>query len=79
MANPIPASDEIAASVIVPIIEQALADADKAGVTAKNVTPFLLGRIFELTDGQSLQANIALVLNNARLATDIAKAFASQA
>ncbi|MEE9429266.1 MAG: pseudouridine-5'-phosphate glycosidase, partial [Paracoccaceae bacterium] len=39
----------------------------------------LLGRIFELTDGQSLQANIALVLNNARLATDIAKAFASQA
>ena len=79
VANPIPASDEIAASVIVPIIEQALADAHKAGVTAKNVTPFLLGRIFELTDGQSLQANIALVLNNARLATDIAKAFASQA
>ena len=42
------------------------------GIAAKAVTPFLLGRIFELTDGASLTANIALVRNNARLAAQIA-------
>ena len=43
------------------------------GIAAKAVTPFLLNRIFELTEGRSLAANIALVLNNARLAAAIAR------
>ena len=72
VANPIPASDEIAAEVLAPIIAQALAEADAQKISAKAVTPFLLDRIFTLTEGRSLTANIALVRNNARLAAKIA-------
>ncbi len=72
VANPIPQADEISSAVLDPIIEQALAEADAQNITAKAVTPFLLGRIFELTEGRSLTANIALVRNNARLAAQIA-------
>ncbi len=74
IANPIPSKDEITADVLAPIIAQALSEAEAQSVTAKQVTPFLLGRIFELTNGRSLTANIALVRNNARLAARIAKA-----
>ena len=74
VANPIPADDEIPAEVLAPIIDQALSEADAQGILAKAVTPFLLGRIFELTEGRSLTANIALVRNNARLAAQIAVA-----
>ncbi len=73
VANPIPAGNEIPRDVIGPIIERALDDAARAGVAAKEVTPYLLSRIFTLTDGASLTANIALVLNNARLAAAIAQ------
>ena len=55
----------------VALIEQALAEAAAQKIAAKQVTPFLLQRIFELTEGRSLQSNIALVLNNARLAAEI--------
>jgi pseudouridine-5'-phosphate glycosidase len=79
VANPIPAGDEISYSDIGPIIEAALADAGAAGIAAKEVTPFLLDRIFALTDGRSLQSNIALVLNNARLAAQIATAMQEKA
>ncbi|KAF0674755.1 pseudouridine-5'-phosphate glycosidase [Profundibacterium mesophilum] len=72
VANPIPQDDEIPAGMLAPVIEQALAEADAQGISAKAVTPFLLQRIFELTDGRSLEANIALVLNNARLGAAIA-------
>lgn len=72
IANPIPAEAEIAREEIVPVIEEALAEADARRIAAKAVTPFLLSRIFELTGGRSLEANIALVLNNARLAAAIA-------
>ncbi len=72
VANPIPAEDEIPGNVISPIIEAALAQAEAEGVAGKDVTPFVLGRIFELTDGRSLDANVALVRNNARLAAEIA-------
>ena len=48
-------------------------------IAAKQVTPFLLQRIFELTEGRSLHSNIALVLNNARLAAEIAAAMAKAA
>jgi pseudouridine-5'-phosphate glycosidase len=59
--------------VIDPVIEAALGEASAQGIAAKAVTPYLLGRIFELTEGRSLAANIALVLNNARLAAAIAR------
>ncbi|WEF23510.1 pseudouridine-5'-phosphate glycosidase [Paracoccus sp. S3-43] len=74
VANPIPPDAEIAADVIGPVIEQALSEAEARNVAAKEVTPFLLQRIFELTGGRSLESNIALVLNNARLAARIAAA-----
>ena len=72
VANPIPAPDEIPYAIIGPIIETALRDAAAQNIAAKAVTPFLLDRIFALTQGKSLQSNIALVLNNARLAARIA-------
>jgi pseudouridine-5'-phosphate glycosidase len=73
IANPIPATDEITVDVIMPYVEQALAEAEEKGIAAKQVTPFLLQRMFELTQGRSLTANIALVRNNARLAASIAQ------
>lgn len=76
VANPIPAEAEIARAEITPVIEQALAEAAAQGIAAKAVTPFLLNRIYELTEGRSLAANIALVLNNARLGAAIAVALA---
>ena len=74
IANPVPKDAEIAQSEIDPIIAVALSEADENNITAKDVTPFLLKRIFELTDGRSLATNIALVRNNARLAAQIAGA-----
>jgi len=74
VANPIPADAEILQGEIEPIIDQALKDSEAQGVSAKAVTPFLLQRIFELTNGRSLDSNIALVLNNAQLAAEIAGA-----
>ena len=73
IANPVPKADEISAEEIGPIIELALHEAHRQGINAKAVTTFLLNRIFELTEGKSLQTNIALVKNNARLAAQIAK------
>lgn len=72
VANPIPAAAEIPAAEISPIIEQATREASAQGITGKAVTPFLLDRVYTLTQGRSLDANIALVLNNARLAAKIA-------
>lgn len=72
VANPVPEAAEIPRAVIRPVIEQALAEAEAQGIAAKAVTPFLLARIFELTGGRSLAANIALVLNNAHLGARIA-------
>ncbi|MEQ8897434.1 MAG: pseudouridine-5'-phosphate glycosidase [Roseovarius sp.] len=77
VANPIPTHVEIPPEEIDPIIARATQDATEQGITGKAVTPFLLDRLFELTHGRSLKANIALVLNNAALAgaiaTEIAK------
>lgn len=78
VANPIPLDAEITRSDIQPHIEAALAEAGTQGIAAKAVTPFLLQRIFEATDGRSLTANIALVLSNARLAAAIAREIVSQ-
>ncbi len=78
VANPIPHHAEITRDTINPAIEAALADAARAGISAKHVTPFLLQRLFEITEGRSLRANVALVLNNARLGAAIATAIARQ-
>jgi len=75
VANPVPAKDEIPADIINGYIEIAQSEMEAKGIAGKGVTPFLLQRIFELSDGRSLKANIALVKNNARLAADIAVAF----
>lgn len=72
IANPIPAEAEIARAEIEPVIARALSDAEAHGISGKDVTPYLLQRIFELTEGRSLTANIALVRNNARLGAEIA-------
>ncbi|MTH35039.1 pseudouridine-5-phosphate glycosidase [Paracoccus limosus] len=77
VVNAIPEADEIPRARMIPVVEQALAEAAEQGIAAKAVTPFLLSRIFELTEGQSLKANIALVLNNARLAARIAAALSA--
>jgi pseudouridine-5'-phosphate glycosidase len=75
VANPIPADDEIPSNIINGYIETAQSEMAAQGISGKAVTPFLLQRIFELSEGRSLKANIALVKNNARLAADIAVAF----
>ena len=72
VANPIPVAHEIPREEITPAIETALAEAEAQGIAAKEVTPFLLDRIFALTEGRSLVANTELVLNNARLGAEIA-------
>lgn len=77
VALPIPVADEIPADILAPVIAQAQAEAESQGILAKGVTPFLLNRIFELTEGRSLASNIALVLNNARFAAAIAREFSS--
>lgn len=76
VANPIPVEDEIPAEEIGAIIDRALADMDARGITGKDATPYLLGRIVEITDGASLTANIALVRHNARLGAAIAREYA---
>ena len=72
VANPIPEADELEHGYIEEVIQRAVAEAEAQGVAGRDLTPFLLGRIVELTDGRSLEANIALVKNNARVAAMIA-------
>jgi pseudouridine-5'-phosphate glycosidase len=76
VANPIPQSSEIVASEIAPVIKKAVAEAARQNISGKNVTPFLLARLAEVTGGRSLKANLALVKHNAAVAAEIAKAFA---
>ena len=58
------------------MLAQALTDCDAAGISGAAITPFVLGRIAEVTDGRSIPANLALAENNARVATTIAVAIA---
>ena len=74
IANPIPAEEAMEPSFINGIIERALVEADENGIKGKDVTPFLLGKVKELTAGKSLESNIALVKNNARVGAAIAVA-----
>ncbi len=73
VANPIPEKESISKPRLEPMIAKASAEAIEQGIHGQALTPFLLSRINELTKGKSLKANIALLLNNARLAAEIAK------
>jgi pseudouridine-5'-phosphate glycosidase len=76
LSNPVPLADEIPPVEIEAITRQALDEAAAQGVSGKRVTPFLLGRIKELTAGRSLVTNIALVKHNAQVGADLAIAVA---
>lgn len=78
IANPIPAEWSMEPAAINAAIWRALAEAEAEGVKGKEVTPFLLAKVAELTGGDSLAANIALVKNNARLAAEIAACLAAE-
>jgi len=78
IGNPIPEADAMDPAFIGAMIERALADAEAAGIQGKGTTPYLLKRIFELTEGKSLVSNIALVKNNAAVAARIAVALAAR-
>ena len=77
IVNPIPVEDEIPSEEIGAIIEQAITDMDEKGIHGKDATPYLLGRIVEITEGASLKANIALVNNNARLGAQVAREYSA--
>ena len=76
VANPVPEADEIPAGEMGHLIDRAVADAGAKGVSGKGVTPFILSRMLELTEGRSLATNVALIRNNAALAAEIAVALA---
>jgi pseudouridine-5'-phosphate glycosidase len=72
VANPIPKEFEMDFDVITDAIEKAVAEAEELGIKGKESTPFLLAKVKELTGGDSLESNIELVYNNARLAAKLA-------
>lgn len=76
VANPVPEAAEIPSEEMEIYIARALADAEDNDIIGKSVTPYLLDRIYHITEGRSLRTNIALVENNARLAAEIAVAMA---
>lgn len=75
VANPIPSEHSMDPNLINGIIEHAVEDAEIRGIHGKEITPFLLTRIVELTGGKSLESNIELALNNAALGAQIAVEF----
>ncbi len=77
ITNPIPEAHAMPRERVDAAIAQALREAAAQGISGKHITPFLLDRVSELTGGDSLQSNIALVLNNARLAAKVAVAYAA--
>ncbi|OMF56545.1 pseudouridine-5-phosphate glycosidase [Paenibacillus sp. FSL R5-0490] len=72
IANPIPEKDAMEEAFITGVIETALKEANANNISGKKVTPFLLGKVKELTEGRSLTANIALVKHNAEVGSRIA-------
>jgi len=74
VANPVPEAAEIPREEMEIYIARALDNAENDEITGKAVTPYLLSNLFEMTEGRSLETNIALVENNARLAGEIAVA-----
>ena len=75
IVNPVPKEDELPKSYIDGLIEEAVKEAETQGISGKDSTPFLLGKIVEKSEGKSLNTNIKLVENNAVLGAKIAVAF----
>ena len=73
ITNPLPEQFAMDAKIINNAIEKALAMADEQGIKGKEITPFLLKNIVDITGGDSLESNIALILNNAALGAEISK------
>ncbi len=73
---PVPEADEFPAAEAEAAIAEANRLADEAGITGKDVTPFVLGKVLDLTEGRSRDANIAALVNNARVGARIARAMA---
>jgi pseudouridine-5'-phosphate glycosidase len=78
VANPIPREAEIPRSVMEDYLARALEDSRREGIGGKKVTPFLLGKVLEYSGGRSLEANVALLLNNVHLACAVASALAGR-
>ena len=76
---PIPEADELDASHLDEVLAGALAECEAQGVTGAAITPFVLGRIGEATEGRSIPANLSLAENNAKVAADVAVAIAALA
>ena len=76
VTNPIPEQYSMDADAINAVIDQAIAEAQEKGIHGKETTPFLLAKVKEITGGDSLEANIQLVFNNAKLAAQTAVAYA---
>ena len=76
LAVPIPENDELDPDELGAVLDQALQDCDTAGITGAAITPYVLARIAEATDGRSIPANLALAENNARVAAEVAVAIA---
>lgn len=72
VTNPIPEEFAMPADVINGAIEKAVAEAEEQGVKGKEITPFLLDKVKQITEGKSLEANIQLMFNNAKVAAQIA-------
>lgn len=75
---PVPTADEFPADQLLPLLEQAEREAEAAGIVGAATTPFLLRRLSELSAGDSLRANLALLRNNARVAAEVAVALADE-
>jgi pseudouridine-5'-phosphate glycosidase len=77
VANPLPKEHEIPRKTMDGYLRTVLAELDRFGVTGKQVTPFLLSRVLELSGGRSLDSNIELLFNNVQLACGIARALSA--
>jgi pseudouridine-5'-phosphate glycosidase len=78
VTNPIPVAFELESSIMNEAINEAIIDANNENISGKEITPYLLSKVNELTEGKSLDANIKLIQNNANLASKIALHYSSQ-
>jgi pseudouridylate synthase len=78
VANPLPDSEQLDPAVLAAALASALADADAAGIRGKEVSPFLLDRILQVTGGASLEVNLRLARGNIALAAQISQAFSER-
>ena len=78
VTNPIPVAFELESSIMNEAINEAIIDANNENISGKEITPYLLSKVNELTEGKSLDANIKLIQNNANLASKIALHYSNQ-